>query len=177
MKGFSHSIILCFDQQALTWALLLSSSSSFLLSLLTRAVCLLRFCCSRGRSCSSWVPFLSSWNSGQNFNSRLNTDICVETEWVYRANNKSRKHTHTQPAPLWRCMDPAPSFSPESAAPVRERCLPAGQGAWRSWWSSWWWWKSSAGWWGHRCGSDRGPAEGTWHPVERNSQWLEFTGR
>lgn len=65
----------------LTWALLLplffssSSSSSLLLCLLTLALCLTRFSCSRGISCSSWMLLISSWNSGQNFSNSSNTDI------------------------------------------------------------------------------------------------------
>ena len=68
----------------LTWAFLLSSSSSsILLCLRTLALCLTRFSCSRGRSCSSWTLLLSSWNSGQNFSSSLNTDIYVQRQRTY----------------------------------------------------------------------------------------------
>lgn len=74
----------------LTWARLLassSSSSSFLLCRRTRALCLTRFSCSRGRSCSSWTLLLSSWNSGQNLSNSVNTDIytCREKAHTHEA--------------------------------------------------------------------------------------------
>lgn len=129
----------------LTWALLRSSSSSssssFLLCLLTLALCLTRFSCSRGRSCSSWTLLLSSRNSGQNFNSSLNTDIYMHRDNAHilsHAVRHSLNHTlvhtkKTQPGLLWRCMGPAPCVFPECAGPVQVGCLSAGRVAWRSW--------------------------------------------
>lgn len=100
---------------SLTWALLLSisssasCSSSLLRCLLTLALCLARFSCSRGRSCSFWTRLLSSWNSGQSFRSSLNTDVCThrrekKESWSQNPDVCLQTPHGTQTHPTWASL-------------------------------------------------------------------------